>query len=98
MEIIIVIINNIHITEADRRCAMIHWGTPPAENVGRLTIRSTGAGYTKLIMAALAKGFQIFHDDCARRIRRPNYLSKYMPYFDAPVVLNWIAFTSGSFK
>ena len=41
-----------------------------------------GAGYSKLLMAALAKGFQIYHDGCARSIRRPTYLSTYALFWN----------------
>ena len=35
------------------------------------------AGYSKLQIAALARGLQIYHDLWARSIRRRTYLSKY---------------------
>ena len=47
----------------------------------------SGDGYSTLLKAALSKGFQIYHDGCARSIRRPAYLSS-MNYIVTPVMVN----------
>ena len=41
-------------------------------------LNCTGTGYSKLLMAASAKDYQIYRKGSARRIRRPTYSSKYV--------------------
>ena len=38
---------------------------------------SSGAGFAKILMAALAKGFQFYHDGCVKIIGRPTDLCTY---------------------